>query len=200
MNFQKSFFNCKLCKEYFSRRDTWLRHQKSHIHRLKSSSITKKVKKQKKTNIFCNVCQENVLTHKYVGHLRSLQHKSKCINPLNEDVIKIKSCFSNRMASYRIMNKGNIDLMQFLTETGGRILNLFALHELPLKYNIELFCKYIKMDVSIEIIDIKSFNTKFITFMEGDEFNVKYNNLCEIIKSKSEEFQVCFLFYNLTKS
>lgn len=200
MNFNISFFGCKLCNENFSRRDSLRRHLKSCIHRINSSSITKRVKKQKKTNIFCDLCQRLIPNRQFVGHLRSLEHKSKCFNSLNDnDVIKMKSAFKNRMGSYRIMNRKKNDIRQFLVESGSKVFNLFSIHQLPLKFNIELFCKYFKISASDEIEDIKSFNTKFLTFLEGDEFYNKYNHLCDAITSRSEEFQVyIFLFYRLT--
>ncbi|XP_065223826.1 uncharacterized protein LOC135847991 [Planococcus citri] len=140
----------------------------------------------------CQECNKDIDLNKYLGHLKSLEHKNNCrFRTLNAKIEEIKSAFKNRIKTYRITpNESYYDITEclsglrpevedILAETAGKLSSF--------KYNLELFAKYYK---PIEMSDVKSFNTKNIIYCaESGDLEGAYQQFENMIKTKSEEFQ-----------
>ncbi|XP_065217650.1 uncharacterized protein LOC135843631 [Planococcus citri] len=190
-------FKCERCEHEFTREDNYKVHVKHWNCTLKRpASDVENIYPNKKMKSYsikhCQECNKDIDLNKYLGHLKSLEHKNNCrFRTLNAKIEEIKSAFKNRIKTYRITpNESYYDITEclsglrpevedILAETAGKLSSF--------KYNLELFAKYYK---PIEMSDVKSFNTKNIIYCaESGDLEGAYQQFENMIKIKSEEFQ-----------
>lgn len=206
---------CNICNTNFTRKESLKRHL-LHCEKLqqppaKRSKLTPSNTQQTRPSVIqwaaapststvqhrCDICKLVFnSTLKYNGHLRSQSHKRNVnIELVDEGVEKIIHAFKNRLASYRVQSKEDItDVEAFMVSVKSKILKLIEaviIHHTSIKFNVELFGYYHKPYSSPdEEPSLKSFNTKFSVVNQGSNLGVIYTSLMEIIRKKSEEFQV----------
>lgn len=207
---------CNLCEKKYSRKDYLNQHmRKKHSvlvvkrkrdeeccivnKKLKSEDISLPVKKR--TFLSCKSCGEYFFENKlkYSGHLRSQQHLKTCCKELErQGVFEVQSAFKSKINVYRInVDEETVNISDCLMSLKERVQDLVKMNLSVLgacKFRIELFAdykKYAKNSGSQEYdVELKSFNTKYVIISEANNFDVVYEDLCEKIRIKSEEFQV----------
>ncbi|KAK9729047.1 hypothetical protein QE152_g16903 [Popillia japonica] len=128
----------------------------------------------------------------YRGHLRSQLHVSNNAQVLEEGIYKTASSFKNRIATYRITDSGKADISTFLESVKLKTCKLIhdTISQLnSLKLQLELFAYYTKFINDEELIQLKSFNTKYVVVTVSTVLENVYDQLADIIKNKSDEFQ-----------
>lgn len=141
----------------------------------------------------CEECDEDFGTpQQLAGHRRSQKHINTIMQLSDADgVRRISTAFKNRIASYAIQAAEGCDIPAFLKDCEGRFLRLVGAHQHSTqKINIELFGHYTKPEDDES--DLKSFNTRFVEVIPSDDLMEVYSRLCNVVKTKSEEFQVSF--------
>ena len=228
-------FNCKICASSFSRPDSLHRHLKKYhssqqlcevcgvvleggvaLHKHRCSDDEPPSKKFKgylsqtqattSKHIRCNVCDEDfTTTPSYVGHLRTQRHLQNMGEPLENGVVKIKSAFKTRIASYRIPSpQDQTDIPSFLESCEEKFIWLVdesRRSRQSVKINIEMFGLYVKPGDDVQP-ELKSFNTRFQIGTPTTDLSELYQRLCSTVKTKSEEFQVStsiFMYFGKLK-
>lgn len=154
----------------------------------------------------CDLCNIKFDTNaKYVSHLKTKEHiECEGRNCTDANVQLIKSAFKNRVASYRISAKPDdvMDIKTFLQNNKNECVDLMNNEVIKLnscKINQELFAYYVKQNhiktattennEDEDIIDLKSFNTKFKIIITTTNLQEVYDEFAERLLKKSEEFQ-----------
>ncbi|XP_050340230.1 uncharacterized protein LOC126766507 [Bactrocera neohumeralis] len=161
--------------------------EKSYTHkRSLEKHITIKHQESKKEKTFCEQCKIQVKENLWVAHVRTNMHKKNCmfsVNSNNNNIKCINSMFTNRIETYVIENNQPNDLIvenffeKHLNELSELLQKSIEKHE-SIKFNFELFCKYIQIKENIEEFAIMSHQTVMTeAFMEN-------NNVIDIIKEK----------------
>ncbi|XP_055380728.1 serendipity locus protein beta-like [Condylostylus longicornis] len=173
----KEKIGCNICRKGFSRADALQRHKKIHYYSNKKRKINhqaenilpKKIKKF--TMKYCDVCESEILENSWYHHIRTISHKLKADILLSQD-------FPENVKS---------ELNLKLDEARDQHISI--------KFNLELFAKFIKPKNSDESVDseesIKSFNTKRVVTRidRSTEINNVFEDMISVIKTQAEEFQ-----------
>lgn len=180
-------FKCEGCEKSFSRRDNLTRHKRH------SCASGEPPAKRLKSNMHCDVCNEDIPSTHYSNHLRSNKHKAKCCAAEIDGVAIIKTAFKRRIATYRVINKKAVGIPEFLKDIEEKVLNLLNNHSKPYKFNTELFGVYVKPTNGEEVESVKSFNTKFVAVTDSTKLDETIQQLKEKMMVKADEFQVSTL-------
>ncbi|KAJ8929999.1 hypothetical protein NQ314_017254 [Rhamnusium bicolor] len=154
----------------------------------------------------CTKCDVLIPYGKMAAHQRTVTHKQNCDTiVLGDNIELIQTAFKNRIATYRIKHEDVTDLNStsvesFFQSIKEKVLLLIesVLKEQKscIKIYFELFGWYMistkeeeegKDEVRQEI---KSFNSEYQTVSISTDLEELYTNFCDILKTKSEEFQV----------
>lgn len=139
----------------------------------------------------CIVCNEDISRQYYSAHLRSFKHQQNCTESPTDltNVYEVASCFSKRIITYKLVFRGNLDIvlgLESIRETFLELCGIIIRKYNVVKINCELFAYFVlPLDDTCEL---KSFNTKFTILNEGLDLNTFFTNTSNIINRKSEEF------------
>lgn len=140
---------------------------------------------------YCGVCDENVPSVAYVGHLRSRRHTTRTGSTSLEDgVVVLQTAFACRIVSYKVTATNvHINVADFMNEIKGKITPLWErqltkFHSM--KVNLELFGIFVLETQGRE--DVKSFATtnEVVTF--GTDLNHLYEHFTTVLAAKVAEF------------
>lgn len=140
----------------------------------------------------CEECNLNIPRAQLMGHLNSRQHKNNCLMEHDDIIKKISSAFKSRIATYRILNgnEANLILKIFLDEMKEKIIKLIR-QEVEkfgsIKFNMEIFGEYILP--AKESISIKSFNTRNRVVHHGENLNELLEDFRGKLEQKMSIFQ-----------
>lgn len=149
---------------------------------------------------FCSECNLHIDPQKWKFHMRTNAHKRNAAAPVSDKLKVVKSALKERIESVVYENKDEwlLDCKEFFESSKEIILStLVSMLEkhVSYKYNVELFCEYVKMlkksdneDDDLEI-SIKSFQTKMSTILNKDDLTSSYELKTGCIATKMEEFQ-----------
>ncbi|KAJ8940075.1 hypothetical protein NQ314_010909 [Rhamnusium bicolor] len=127
----------------------------------------------------CTKCDVLIPYGKMAAHQRTVTHKQNCDTiVLGDNIELIQTAFKNRIATYRIKHEDVTDLNSALVES---FFSLFGWYIISTKQEEEG-----KDEVRQEI---KSFNSEYQTVSISTDLEELYTNFCDILKTKSEEFQ-----------
>lgn len=167
-------------------------------------------------NIFCSVCEQLVKSKAFSAHLKSIAHKNNTRVEAEECIEKINSAFRSRIASYRVYDSRRtkhpapvpaarpgraqaqvcapeshpVMPAPFLRVIAGKVQRLLnaalATHQ-SVKINFELFANFYlpKNDTS----EVKSFATENRCIHSNYDFKTIFNEMCDVILKKVDEFQ-----------
>lgn len=224
-------FVCEWCKATFSILDNKRRHQLSEctykpstsrenphsnsIFIQESSNSMPSSKRPKAINeIQCTKCKVLVPATNYSSHLRSLNHKNKCLELVSDGVQEISSAFCKRVVSYRLQaSSSNIglstssDISKILVETFihkiedkiRQLINNKLSEYHALKINFELFAEFVKPlnaasgENDSPVLEIKSFTVPYQIVDRSVNYHELFTNLVDILKKRIEQFQVMFV-------
>ncbi|XP_065370870.1 uncharacterized protein LOC135963015 [Calliphora vicina] len=194
-----SSMKCSICDLKFSTRKDFLK----HIHLIEHNENVKE------SSVNCNDCKITILKKYWPHHLRTNAHKDNCVKQFNKDVKCINSIFKNRIATYLFENENRNNLIpeNFLRSIKDKIIEMLKdmlQKHTNIKFNIELFCKYMLVKVEDETctIDIKSHQTKMSIINSTattDDLSQLYSYHSDIIIQKMSEFQECDSGWTLTE-
>lgn len=152
--------------------------------------------------VHCSQCNIDIPQSKYIGHLRSNQHKSNSQILLEKGVYLLQQAFRNRIASYQIKLEEDDDVdddkeegkrykgvLEFLDNLKPRVINLIQYHlniHGNLKINVELFGNYVLQSEELE--EIKSFNTKSMRVTLNDDLCKLYDDFVKSLEKKTSDF------------
>ena len=147
--------------------------------------------------VHCNYCDLYILKKHFGYHERLNSHKLKVKHFTEGDdadcnVKLIKSAYKNRIATSQIVNKDERELsptevLENLRPVIISKLRNFLFFKVPIKYNIELFGKYIKLP--LDRTETKSFQTKMSALHTEHELMESFSNHLQEILTKMSEFQ-----------
>lgn len=213
---------CENCNKVFSKPYGLKRHQLDRCLQ-KSDNLEvpcKKIKLDEPSTSTSTTCNQlfstvsNLNKHKHDRCRGVICRKriTRDIESSPEDgVVKLRSAFKNRIASYRFSSKKNhIDPSEFLIEVKQKVLNLiseYIQNHHSLKVNMELFGLYVIPEKDMR--DIKSFNTENQIINISKNLSQVFDDFKDVMLSKASEFQerdsgwtlqqVMFLDVNINK-
>ena len=154
--------------------------------------------------IKCEDCKIEVNKRHLNAHLKTLFHKKHCIVSLKSNIELIKTAFNKNILTYRIKsNEGSaLHVNDFMHTIKPDIIDtikkeLFQRRN-SLKVNFELFASYMLPATQSQENDkseIKSFNSRYNLVTMSTDIEELYSKFLDILKRKSEEFQVMSILY-----
>lgn len=157
--------------------------------------------------IICKECDLSISRERMAAHCRSVDHREKCATTqISEGVELMRTAFKNRIASYRVRHGDVSDLSSasiehfFLAikEKVLRLIRSIINEHKSIKVYFELFGWYViptKEEEDGDIRqDIKSFNSEYTVVTISTDLDELYTKFCDILKKKSEEFEVSLFF------
>lgn len=148
----------------------------------------------------CKDCQIDIKKKNMSAHLKTLFHKKRCIVRIGANVDLVKSAFNKNIATFRIKSgETYIHVHEFMLKVKPDVINLIkqemSKQENALKVNFELFISYmLSSKQNEEENDIKnetkSFNSKYRICTLSTDLDEMCSDFTDILKRKSEEFQV----------
>ncbi|KAJ8938716.1 hypothetical protein NQ314_011365 [Rhamnusium bicolor] len=135
------------------------------------------------------------------AHQRTVTHKQNCDTiVLGDNIELIQTAFKNRIKHEDVTNLNSASVESFFQSIKEKVLLLIesVLKEQKscIKIYFELFGWYIistkKEEEGKDEVrqEIKSFNSEYQTVSISTDLEQLYTNFCDILKTKSEEFQV----------
>lgn len=208
-------FNCHMCPLSTNRKDVLKIHLKKHEKneaKMAQQQAAVLSKKCEATNnepstsndsgmIKCRECQVDVNKKNMSAHLKTLFHKKHCSVSIGPNVKLINSAFNKNICTYRISSAEELmtNVSEFMAQIKPDVLNLIKKktneQENGMKINFELFASYLlatKQNEDGNDIqnETKSFNSKYRIVTVSSDLEDMYLEFSEILKVKSEEFQV----------
>lgn len=139
---------------------------------------------------FCDKCKIYVKNNCWVAHLRTIKHKTQNYIALEEGIGILRSAFKDRIITYKVSPQNyTIDIKLFQEEIKNKVLTLIRREQLKhrsVKINFELYGIYYSK--TLDLMDVKSFNTKFEVVVNATDIEELYENLFVVLSTKADEF------------
>ena len=142
---------------------------------------------------YCNVCDLQIPSRGFTGHIRSSRHKARCLEKIQDadGVFKINSGFKDSIAHYRVDLEPDQDIANALMSVENKLLDIVSKMiqvNGTIKFSIELFGTFVKYDADNQLINHdKSFNTQQKIISLVDDFKRIYSEMTDTILEKSED-------------
>ena len=147
---------------------------------------------QSTTMKYCNTCSIMVPANKWVGHLRTLQHRSQaCTTHEDEGVQLVRTSFRNRISTFRLSAKQDpTNPKRFVNNLKPKVVRLVEDHQHKfdfLKVGVELFGRFVLPTKETE--EVKSFIAKYRMVSAGSDLGEMIDQVGDILDAKVSEFK-----------
>lgn len=183
-----------------------------YLHKLVLETVILKIMKRGAQVAFgdieyrkCLECNMDIPLKEWNYHLRKFSHKRNAAIPAESGIKVLKQNFNGRVETFMLENEDEALLspMEFLKKSESSILSHLRnsiIKHVGIKFNIELFCEYIKITKNENENDedeinlaIKSFNTKMeiidVSSTKNGRLTEIYGEMIQKIVQKTDEFQ-----------
>ena len=154
---------------------------------------------------YCGTCKMEVPASKWIGHIRTLQHRNQASHINVEDGVElVKTSFRNRISTFRLSSTQNpTSPKDFVHSLKPKVIRLLEEHRQKfdhMKAGVELFGRFALPTQERE--EVKSFNVRFRPVNANSDLEELVDQFNAILDAKFADFSEkdsgkFFIFFSL---